>query len=269
MNDDKEKQVVISSLSPLQLEYLREFKSRNSHLTISAERLYTVVEKNMLGFRDPISVGQFLSFYNGSHEQIVNIPNPNTFEEKSLSSKINDKDIAKKTRVEQNNTTKQSTPQSNRTTINQSKGYVPQINRNSLISSRQISNGLEKNDIGSQKNPELQKTESNVNQEKGNSTSNKTFPKEFNKRFPYFMLTYLTASIMITQTLTSGYSPINLTKIISGFAGGIGLVILIYFPTLILASAILVVLRKWPKELYETIIITIVICAWIIIIYRY
>jgi len=65
---------VLSTLSEYKIDYLEEFKKRNSGLTISPERLYKVVESTMQNLRDPISLEDFLSFYNNDHITEIILP---------------------------------------------------------------------------------------------------------------------------------------------------------------------------------------------------
>jgi len=65
---------IISTLSEYKISYLQEFKARNSGLTIGPEKLYSVVENTMQNLRDPISLEDFLSFYNNDHITEIILP---------------------------------------------------------------------------------------------------------------------------------------------------------------------------------------------------
>ena len=57
----------MAELTEYQLDYLSNFKERNSNLTISTERIFQTIKGSLSQLKEPINEKQFLSFYNNTY----------------------------------------------------------------------------------------------------------------------------------------------------------------------------------------------------------
>ena len=68
------KSIRVTELSDFKIAYLEDFKKRNTHLSIPPQKIYNVVKQTLSNLSEPITQQEFLDFYNGNHEYIINLP---------------------------------------------------------------------------------------------------------------------------------------------------------------------------------------------------
>lgn len=224
MANHQNEHVTVSNLSQPKLDYLAKFKERNKHLTIPPERLYKVVEKNMLEFIEPISLQDLLSFYNGSHEQIVTIPpqivkieQPKTEVHSAVENALNQRNTAGITQVKE-----------------QASGSTQAIilQENSEVLDFPLINVKLENKL------------------------------DFNDKYPFLIFSFITAFILSVSHLAS-YSSNTPTKYLQAFAINTFIISLCYIFSALCCILVKSISKHWPLKLYKGLIISGLILVYI------